>query len=627
MNILSWLMGLFALRTLNSSPVAPTPQPRRDPPRLNINPVAPTPQPRQDPPRLNINPEAIAAANKQGTTVPLQLYTTHYGVDRKVFQPAKPLPGIVPKGIKPMAMDEAFGDNYGGIIDSQFGEGMHWLGFPYLAELTQRAEYRRIVETLARDMTRKWLRIEAKGGEDKSEKIKVIENELKNHKVQEKFRRLAELDGFFGRAHLYLDLGLPANDHDAAKVPLIMDSRTFEMGSLKYLQVVEPTWTYPGMYNSINPLARDFYVPTTWYVMGREIHKTRLLTFISRPVPDLLKPAYSFGGLSLSQIAKPYVDNWLRTRQSVSDLVHSFSTPVLATDMSATLNDGATQQMAERAALYNAYRDNRGLLMIDKEREMFSNVQTSLGTLDHLQAQSQEHMASVAAEPLVVLTGITPSGLNASSEGELQVWAQSVHAMQEHLFNDPMTIVIQAIQLSKWGEIDPDISFGWEPLKEESDEEETARRNGDATMHKTYVEIGAVGPDEVRQALADDPDSPYAGLDLSGPPPTPPMPMGPDGPLPGQGGGQGAPGQPGGSLGAGQAGTGATGDGTGATPLDKVAKAIAGLRNKPANDADVASMLDQVAAAIAALHKPTAEDAGPDLVGEVAKAIADIKDT
>ena len=40
--------------------------------------------------------------------------------------------------------------------------------------------------------------------------------------------------------------------------------------------------------------------------MGRQVHTSRILTFIGRPVPDLLKPAYSFGGLSLVQLG--YVD-------------------------------------------------------------------------------------------------------------------------------------------------------------------------------------------------------------------------------------------------------------------------------------------------------------------------------
>jgi hypothetical protein len=48
--------------------------------------------------------------------------------------------------------------------------------------------------------------------------------------------------------------------------------------------------------------------------MSREVHRSRLLTFIGRELPDILKPAYAFGGLSMSQMLKPYVDNRLRSR-------------------------------------------------------------------------------------------------------------------------------------------------------------------------------------------------------------------------------------------------------------------------------------------------------------------------
>ena len=64
----------------------------------------------------------------------------------------------------------------------------------------------------------------------------------------------------------------------------------------------KPTWSYPGVYNSSDPLAEDFYKPHTWYVFGKEVHRSRFLTLLSREVPDMLKPAYSFGGISMSQL-------------------------------------------------------------------------------------------------------------------------------------------------------------------------------------------------------------------------------------------------------------------------------------------------------------------------------------
>ena len=73
-------------------------------------------------------------------------------------------------------------------------------------------------------------------------------------------------------------------------------------------------------------LKPDGMIHSTWYVIaGKELHVSRFLTFVGREVPDMLKPAYSFGGLSIYQMLKPYVDNWLRTRQSVSDLVQKYS--------------------------------------------------------------------------------------------------------------------------------------------------------------------------------------------------------------------------------------------------------------------------------------------------------------
>lgn len=471
------------------------------------------------------------AAGGPGASPPLGMYTTRVRTPeeaRRTFAPARPMPGVVPESH--LAMDEydtglmgAYNAQFngGGGGGGEFGEGIHWLGFPYLAELSQRGEYRRIVETTAREMTRSWINVTKTGGEDAA-RVEIINNQLKYHRVRDKFRRVAELDGYFGRGHIYLDMGVPVEDTDVLKTALIMDHRLVERNSLKNIKVVEPSWTYPGNYNSVNPLARDFYTPTTWYVMAREVHKTRLLTFVSRSLPDILKPAYAFGGLSMSQMVKPYVDKWLRTQESVSDLIHSFSVMVLGTDMSSILSGGAGEAAAMRALLFNAFRDNRGLFMIDKEKESLENVQTSLGTLDHLQAQAQEHMASISGEPLVIMTGISPSGLNASSEGELQVWAQTVNAMQTHLFDDNLKAILDVIQLDQFGDIDPGISHEWNPLEEESDQDKSSRRKSEADAHAAYITAGVLDPSEVRQVLATDPESPYAGVDLSGPPPTPP---------------------------------------------------------------------------------------------------------
>lgn len=434
-------------------------------------------------------------------------------------------PRAVPKE-HTLAMDQAFGGDFtwagnalaaspGIAYESAFAEGLAFLGYAYLAQLAQRSEYRRMVEIIAQEMTRKWIRLQAISGDmDKTARIKQLAAELDRLKVQHAFRKMAEHDGFFGRAHLFLDFG--TNNREELKVNIgngrnETSKAKVRPDSLEMIKPIEAVWVYPIDYNSIDPLSADWYKPSRWFVLGKEIHASRLLTFVGREVPDLLKPAYSFGGLSLTQMAKPYVDNWLRTRQSVADLIHSFSVFVLKTDLHESLQaDG--DFLFKRAELFNNLRDNKNLMMLDKASEEFENVDAPLGSLDKLQAQVQEHMASVSGIPLVKLLGITPNGLNASTEGETRTFYDGIHAYQELLFTDNLRKVISFVMLSLWGEIDEDITFSFVPLWSLDAKEEAEVRKLDAETDRMLIENGVIWPKEARKRVAADPSTPYSSL-------------------------------------------------------------------------------------------------------------------
>ena len=464
---------------------------------------------------IKISPEVVALSKRKADrytrvnpfklpTFPVQLMD-HIPADRR------------------MAMDDGINgvSAWAGGAWGSFGlnaafEGVAFLGYPYLAELAQRPEYRVIVETIATEMTRKWIRLQAKGDKDKTDRIAELNDELDRLKVRDVFCKAAEVDGYFGRAHVYIDTG-QTDDRDELKTPIgnganrISDVK-FKKGDFKRLAVVEPMWTYPTQYNSNNPLKPDWYNPQMWFVMATEIHVSRLLKFVGREVPDMLKPAYSFGGLSLTQMAKPYVDNWLNIRQSVADIIQAFSVFVLGTNLAETLTPGGEQLFA-RADLFNNIRDNRGLMMIDKDTEQFANVAAPLGTLDALQAQAQEHMASVSRIPLVKLLGISPHGLNATAEPELRAFYDHIHAYQEKFFSPNLRRVIAFAQLNIWGEVDPDIDFAYEPLWSLDEKAEAEVRKIDAETGQIHVDTGVISPEEERSRIANDPDTLYPGLD------------------------------------------------------------------------------------------------------------------
>lgn len=438
------------------------------------------------------------------------------------------MPGVVPDWAKAdasfMALDAAVGPIYD--YAGQAYTGMGFPGYPYLSELTQRSEFRSPTETTATEMTRRWIKVVSQGEGDQSDKIEIIEAELKRHRVRDLFRVAAEQDGFFGRAQIYVDI--KGVSDESRKLPLVISSATIKKGSLNGFKNIEALWTAPYAYNSTDPVAPDFFKPTAWFILGKLTHASRMLTFISREVPDMLKPAYNFGGMSMSQLMEPYVNAWLRTRDSVSDLLHSFSVSGILTDMATTLAGGNGDDLFKRAELFNKIRDNRGLMLLDKENEEFFQFNTPLSGLDKLQAQSQEHMAAPSHTPLVKLLGITPTGLNASSDGEIAVYYDYIRAMQENIFTDPLNKVLNIIQLDKFGEIDPAISFEYEPLTEADGEALSRIRKSDADAGVAYITSGVISPAEERSRLASDPNSGYAMLDPDDLPEPPEQPIDPD---------------------------------------------------------------------------------------------------
>jgi uncharacterized protein len=427
-----------------------------------------------------------------------------------------PLPGEAPY----MALDDANSAPFYAYANqfAALGAGIGFQGYTFLAELSQISEYRAPAETISTEMTRKWIKLKNIGKDDKAERIRKIEDALRDFNVQEHFRRSAMQDDFFGASHLFIHVD---GDDDVREDPLTIDSAGIPVGKLLGFKVIEPYWCTPYSYDSNDPASPFFYKPESWFVVGRKTHSSRLLTFVAREVPDLLKPAYNFGGISLTQLMEADVNEWLRTRRSVSDLIHSFSVSVLAMDMQASLSSGFVDgtSIFNRAQFFNAMRDNRGLMTIDKATEELIQVTTPLSGLDELQAQAQEHMCAPAHLPLVKMFGLSPSGLNATGESELQVMNDFIKSQQENRFTRHLTTVIKCIQLNIDGKIDEDITFEYVPLVEMTQKELSEIRKSDADAGQGYIAQNVISPDEERERLQHDPNSGYDNLD--GPAPEP----------------------------------------------------------------------------------------------------------
>ncbi len=431
-----------------------------------------------------------------------------------------------------LAMDSGFLPNqslvdFVGNAVSSFGlfGSAEFLGYASLANLMQDGILRLGADALADEMTRKWIEFAYVGEDDENKedtekKIKDIEAEFVRLEVRDRFRQCEFFNEFYGGCLLYMNTG-ETDDPEELSTPLVIDKAKITKGCLEELVVVEPVNVYPGIYNSNQPLKSDYFNPATWFVLGQEVHKSRLMKFEANEPPLLLKPAYNFFGIPPAQIVLDYVANFSGTRESAARLLQKFSLTYLKTNLESVLQGGGTEQLDLRAQLLARSRDNDSLVVVDNETEDVAQINTPLSGVVDIVRQTLEFVSAIWHIPVVKFLGISPGGFNSTGDSDFQSFYDHCGSLQEKRFRKNVQTVLDAVQLNLGYELDPNITFKFVPLKEMTAKEMAEIAELKSRVNTNYVNGGVLSQEEVRQVLANDPDSGFNSIDVSDVPESP----------------------------------------------------------------------------------------------------------
>lgn len=383
-----------------------------------------------------------------------------------------------------------------------------FLGYAYLSGLQQNGFIRAGVEGLADDMTARFIELirtsDIENNDD--DKINKINEYLNTFQIKELFNKAAALNGYFGGCLIFIDTG----DEDLLSA---LDEKSLNH-SIKNFVLVEPINTYPGRFNSSKPLAPNYFVPETWFVLGQEVHASRLLYLAADEVSMLLKPAYNFFGIAPAQIAADSVSHFIKDREAASRLLHKYSLLVFKTDMGSALYSGNPEELYSRVKVLADFRDNNSVIIIDKEDEDIVTVTTSLAGVTDVVRLSLELMPIMFRQPLTKFLGISPGGMNATGESDENNWNEYVLSQCEKQLRKPVKRLLELIQYDLFGEVDECIDF---IFKVQSSNDEVKEINNNKIKADTYVQLttaGIISPEEARKALAEDEKSGFNSIDV-----------------------------------------------------------------------------------------------------------------
>jgi len=479
--------------------------------------------------------EAVAAAVTGG------LFSTHGRARTRDRQPFMPMPFQPPKPSRtvkgasvgmdtddgqggpagaPLPTKPDYGSSYGTISDTQLSwfASQAFIGYQLCALLSQHWLIDKACSMPAKDAVRNGYDLKIDGADlpkDIHSFIRAIDKQFGVKRQLIEFVRKGRIFGI--RIAMFK---VDSDDPEYYLKPFNIDG--VAPGAYRGIVQIDPYWIVPELIsqNLINPDDLHFYVPEFWRISGQIIHRSHLIIFTTGDVPDVLKPSYYYGGVSVPQRIYERVYAAERSANEAPMLLMTKRLTVMMTDLAAAVAD--PDKFQERMQWWTENRDNYGVKLNgpDDKLEQFD---TALADVDAVILTQYQLSAAIAEVPGTKLLGTQPKGFNSTGEFEESSYHEFLESLQENdmtpLLDRHYLLVMKSYIEPKFG-VNKRVDISWNELDAMTAQEQAAVNATKAATGAALVASGAIEPRDETGRLIADPQSGYSGLQI--PPPEPP---------------------------------------------------------------------------------------------------------
>lgn len=340
---------------------------------------------------------------------------------------------------------------------------------------------------------------------------KIIKKYNKKFKINDNLEEFVTMGRCFGIRIALFDVA--STDDKYYEKPFNPDG--IEEGAYRGISQIDPYWCAPVMVgeDALNPASKHFYEPTYWMIAGKKYHRSHLVIFLNSKMPDILKPMYSYGSVSVPQMIYEQVYSAERLADEAPALAMSKRTGVLGIDAEEFLS--SPEEAMQRISKFAYYSDNFQTRVIDKESESFDQKDASLTDLDSLTTQGFQLVAAALLIPITKLLGTPPKGFNATGEEEAGNYRKLLKGIQAshmtELIERHTMLTIASYVTPVTGE-SPEIEVVFSPLDSPKDAELATTNQTKVNTLGAAVNAGFISAEEARGVLVKDKTSGLHGL-------------------------------------------------------------------------------------------------------------------
>lgn len=283
-----------------------------------------------------------------------------------------------------------------------------------------------------------------------------------------------------------------------------LDVKRIKKGGLHRLVVLDRWEIAPQATNYFDPVAEDYLMPRFYAVRGgtaQQIHHSHLIRIEGAELPRRLRALNeSWGDSRLRQVMEDLRDV-TSTKGGIAAMVQESNVDVIQRDgLSQELASGEENNIMKRYALAGQMKSMVNQLLLDGTEE-YQRKELSFSGLEGVLDKLMVWMSGAADIPMTRLFGQSAAGMNATGEGDLTNYYDSLAGERENKYRPELEKLDQVLVRSALGDYPEDCEWVWNPLYQESGAEKAQQELAYAQSEDMRIQQGVLKPSQVALRL------------------------------------------------------------------------------------------------------------------------------
>lgn len=355
----------------------------------------------------------------------------------------------------------------------------------------------KVVDIIPNDMTREWRTFNADDlSNDDKEKLEKEEERLG---LAHAFNQAHKWGRLYGTGFIIMSI----DDGLDPKEPV--DLKLLKEGSLRHIKVIDRHRVSRSDEVENNPLKSNFGMPIHYRLNETDvlIHHSRMIRFDGLILPYDEFRRNNYWGDSVLDRLYDSITNFNTAANSSASMI--YETNVDITKVKGLMNYLQTAEgetlLRKRFTLAGMMKSFNNMLLLDQDEEYQSKSNTFAGLPDLIDRFSQ--ILSAATDiPATRLLGNSPGGLNATGEGDLKNYYDSVRSRQNNEYRPLLNVFdqIMAINVGLENQLN-NLSYEFNSLFQMTPAQEADLQLKNAQRDQIYLDRDVITPVQAAKEL------------------------------------------------------------------------------------------------------------------------------